>query len=63
MAQIILQLNKIIIAQRCLKWMKNFLPEQEFEASNCPDIISPLYSAKDVNLLPSVFHGTIHCDD
>lgn len=30
--------------------MKNFLPEQEFEASNCHDIISPSYSAKDVNL-------------
>lgn len=43
--------------------MKNFLPEQEFEASNCHDIISPLYSAKDANLLSYVFHGTIHCDD
>lgn len=64
LAQIILQPNKIIIiAQRCLKWMKNFLPEQEFEPSNCHDIISPLYSAKDANLLPYVFHGTVHCDD
>lgn len=49
-----------MIAQRCLKWMKNVLPEQELEACDCCDIIFPLYSARDVSLIPYVFHENIH---